>query len=70
MGWKKEKARKALADEETTVPMGRFIDQGREGESVACPGIAFTLDLIEGRGGKKTEGESADSRCADEKMKG
>ena len=28
------------------------------------------LDLIEERMGKKTEGESADSRCVDEKVKG
>ena len=28
------------------------------------------LDLIEGRMGKKTEGELADSRCVDEKVKG
>ena len=59
-----------MADEENTVPMGRFTAQGGEGESVACPGMAFTLDLIEGCGGKRTEGESADSRRSDEKMKG
>ena len=28
------------------------------------------LDLIEEHMGKKMEGESADSRCADEKVKG
>jgi len=28
------------------------------------------LGLIEGHAGKKTEDESADSRCADEKVKG
>jgi hypothetical protein len=28
------------------------------------------LGLIEGHMGKKTEGELADSRCADEEMKG
>ena len=51
LDWKKEKARKALADEETTVPMGRFIAQVREGESVACPSIAFTLGSNRGAHG-------------------
>ena len=51
MGWKKEKARTALADEETTVPMGRFIAQGGEDESVECTGMVFTLGFNRGTHG-------------------
>ena len=49
--------------------MGRFIAQDWEDESVACTGVAFTPGSNQGHMGKKTEGESADSYCADEKVK-
>ena len=39
-------------------------------DRLRCAGTVLPLDLIEERMGKKTEGESADSRCADEKTKG
>ena len=35
-----------------------------------APVRPLLLGLIEGHMGKKTEGELADSRCADEKVKG
>ena len=35
-----------------------------------APVQLLPLGLIEGHVGKKTEDESADSRCADEKVKG
>ena len=39
---RKGKAMRALADEGAAVPMGRFIAQDWEDESVACTGVAFT----------------------------
>ena len=48
---KKRKAKKALADEEATVPMGRFIAQGGEDGSVACTGMVFTLGSNRGTHG-------------------
>jgi len=69
-GLRKKKAKGALADEETTVPMRRFIAQDWGDELVVCTGVAFTLWSNRGTYGKKTEDELADSRCADEKVKG
>ena len=40
---KNKKAKRALADEETTMPMGRFIAQDWRDESVACTDAVFTL---------------------------
>ena len=70
MGWKKKKAKKALADEENTVPIGSFIAQYGEMNRLRAPEQLLPLRLIERRMGKKTEDESADSHCADEEMMG
>ena len=66
----REKAKKALADEETTVPIGSFIAQYGEMNRLRAPEQLLPLRLIERRMGKKTEDESADSHCADEKVEG
>ena len=50
---RKGKAKRALADEGAAVPMGRFIAQGGEDESVACTGMVFTLGSNRGTHGKK-----------------
>ena len=60
-----------MADGEVTVLMGLFIAQREEDESVVVYRCGLLpLALIEEHMGKKTEGESADSRCADEKVEG
>ena len=40
-GSRKKKAREAVADGETIVPMGLFIAHGEEDESVARTGAVF-----------------------------
>ena len=42
----------------------------KEMNRLHAPVQLLPLGLIEGHVGKKTEDESADSRCADEKVKG
>ena len=60
-----------MADGEVTVPMGLFIAQREEDESVVVHRCGLLhLALIEEHMGKKTEGELADSRCVDREVKG
>jgi hypothetical protein len=40
-GWRRKKAKEALADGETTVPMGLFITQSEVDESVAMHWCGF-----------------------------
>ena len=57
-------AKEALADGETTVPMVGEMNR------LHAPVQFFTLGFNQGCVGKNTEGESADARCVDEKVKG
>jgi hypothetical protein len=40
-GWRRNKAKEPMADGEVTVPMGLFIAQGEENESVAVRRYGF-----------------------------
>jgi len=40
-GWRRNKAKEPMADGEVTVPMGLFIAQGEENESVAVRQYGF-----------------------------
>ena len=67
--WQRRRQRKLWPMKRLRCRWSDLLPKIGEMNQLRAPAWPLLLGLIEGHMGKKTEGESADSRCADEKVK-